>query len=61
MSEDQGFYGPYMVLCSAAGYYVGTQYHVVKNGVELYREPGSRESDYFRTKEAAEAYLAEFA
>jgi hypothetical protein len=40
-------------LRSAAGFYVGTL-HTDENG---FVEPGSRDSDYFRTRQEAERYL----
>lgn len=38
------------VMNSAAGYYIGTAY----NAIEGYQEPGSRDSDYYATKEEAD-------
>jgi hypothetical protein len=51
--EDKGSYTELQVLKSAAGYYVGTLY----NDPEGWQEPGSRDSDYFATREAAQAWL----
>ena len=51
--EEKGRYTDLRVLRSAAGYYVGTMY-VHPEGWE---EPGSRDSDYFASKDEAEAYL----
>jgi hypothetical protein len=53
--KDQGQYSELKVLQSAAGYYIGTMY----NNPEGFQEPGSRDSDYFPTKEKAEAFLKE--
>ena len=50
---DKGNYSEMKVMKSGAGYYVGTVYH----NPEGFDEPGSRDSDYFRTKAQAEAYL----
>jgi hypothetical protein len=50
---DKGKYSELQVLQSGAGYYIGTIYHG-----EDFDEPGSRDSDYFPTAEAAAAYLA---
>lgn len=47
-------YSELKILKSAAGYYIGTIFTDPDNG---FQEPGSRDSDYFRTKEEAEAYL----
>lgn len=47
--EDKGRYSDLVVLASGAGYYVGTIYHNPNGFVE----PGSRDSDYFMTQEAA--------
>ncbi len=51
---DKGRYSDLQVLQSAAGYYIGTVYE----NPEGFTEPGSRDSDYFKTKEQAEAELA---
>lgn len=48
-AAEKGCYTELMVLSSAAGYYVGTMY--VEDGFE---GPGSRDSDYFKTREKAE-------
>lgn len=45
-----GKYGPLQVLKSNAGYYIGRIFH----NDEGYDEPGSRESDYYETKEEAQ-------
>lgn len=51
--KDKERYSDLQVLRSGAGYYIGTVYiHP-----EGFAEPGSRDSDYFPTKEAAEEYL----
>lgn len=55
ISEKTG-YSELQVLQSGGGYYIGTMY----NGIDEYgpfEEPGSRDSDYFKTYEAAERYL----
>jgi hypothetical protein len=52
--ENKSGYSDLQVLSSAAGYYVGTIYTDPEDG---FREPGSRDSDYFRTYEQAEKYL----
>lgn len=53
LTEKTG-YSELQVLSSAAGYYVGTTYTDPEDG---FTEPGSRDSDYFRTHEEAERYL----
>ena len=50
--EDKSAYSELKVLRSAAGFYVGTTYS--RDGVE---EPGSRDSGYFATYDAAERFL----
>lgn len=47
-------YSELQVLKSPAGYYVGTTY----TGDDGLAEPGSRDSDYFPTREEAERFLA---
>lgn len=51
---DKGGYSELQVLSSTAGYYVGTLHTDPEYGFE---EPGSRDSDYFKTYEQAEAFL----
>ncbi|MDD2731405.1 MAG: hypothetical protein PHW33_04770 [Candidatus Portnoybacteria bacterium] len=51
--DDKEKYSELMVLQSAAGYYVGTMY----TNEDGYEEPGSRDSDYFRTRNEAEIFL----
>jgi hypothetical protein len=51
--KDKGRYSEMQVLRSNAGYYVGTMFTTP----EGWEEPGSRDSGYFRTEEAAGAYL----
>lgn len=47
-------YSDLQVLLSPAGYYIGTMYNNYDdNGKFLFEEPGSRDSDYFETKEEA--------
>ena len=54
--KDKGNYTELKVCRSGAGYYIGTMY----NNPDGYQEPGSRDSEYFRTfKEAEEALRGE--
>lgn len=54
ISEDEkSGYSDLQVLRSNAGWYIGTIY-TDKDG---FQEPGSRDSEYFPTKEAAEKAL----
>jgi hypothetical protein len=46
-------YSALQVMKSAAGYYVGTTY----TDEDGFQGPGSRDSGYFPTKEAAERFL----
>lgn len=56
--EEKGNYTEMQVLRSAAGWYIGTMYeNRGADGKLLFQEPGSRDSDYFATKEVAAAYL----
>lgn len=51
-------YTELQVLKSAAGYYIGTMYvERDEKGEITWQEPGSRDSDYFKTEEQAKAYL----
>jgi hypothetical protein len=50
-----GKYGELEVLKSAAGWYIGTVFYNDAG----YTEPGSRESGYYDTKEAAQLDLDE--
>jgi hypothetical protein len=50
---DDGIYSPLQVMHSAAGYYIGRIF-TDKNGMEV---PGSRETHYYPTREAAENAL----
>jgi hypothetical protein len=52
--KDKENYSELQVMHSAAGYYIGTIY----NG-EYGEEPGSRDSDYFKTEKDAELFLEE--
>lgn len=52
-NPSEGHYSDLQVLRSAAGWYVGTT-HYNKKG---FYEPGSRESEYFRTHHDAHAAL----
>ena len=54
--DNPSDYSEMKVLQSAAGYYIGTIYTDPDDGFE---EPGSRDSDYFDTREEAEKYLEE--
>lgn len=60
-TPDEGVSNRYtdlQVCSSGAGYYIGTMYEEMDaNGKVMWQEPGSRDSDYFRTREGAEAYL----
>ncbi|QMI49994.1 hypothetical protein MBR110_29905 (plasmid) [Burkholderia sp. MBR-1] len=51
---EKAGYSDLMVLSSAAGFYVGTTY----TGPDGFEEPGSRDSDYFRSEEEAERHLS---
>lgn len=51
----KGGYSDLMVLQSGAGFYIGTLWTDPDN--PSYTEPGSRDSDYFPTREAAEREL----
>lgn len=56
--EEKGSYSELQVLCSGAGYYVGTLYQERDgNGEIIWEEPGSRDSGYFRTEVQAQAFL----
>lgn len=57
--SPEGEYTDVKVMQSAAGFYIGTEF--VHNGTgdlpEGFREPGSRESEYFPTREEAQKHL----
>lgn len=54
----RGGYSDLRVLQSCAGYYLGTVYEEFDaSGNLVWCEPGSRDSGYYATKEAAEADL----
>ena len=56
--SSEGEYTDLQVLHSAAGYYIGTIFlHNKTSEFPGLQEPGSRESDYYRTKEAAQKEL----
>lgn len=55
-AEKSG-YSDMQVLSSAAGYYIGTLYTNIEEDGTRWEEPGSRDSDYFKTREDAERYL----
>lgn len=64
MVENAGYitnksgYTELRVLKSAAGYYIGTMYEERdEDGKLKWQEPGSRDSEYFRTEEAAAKVL----
>lgn len=52
--SDIGNYSELKVMCSAAGWYVGTTY---KDPEFNFEEPGTRESGYFSSSEEATAFL----
>lgn len=56
--KNKSEYTDLMVCQSAAGYYVGTMANDYDDkGKLIFQEPGSRDSDYFRTYAEAEALL----
>jgi hypothetical protein len=56
-ADDLSGYTDLQVLRSAAGWYIGTMYRNVNPDGSTWDEPGSRDSDYFRTREEAERFL----
>ncbi len=54
-SDPEGEYSDLRVCQSNAGYYIGTIF-IGKDG---FREPGTRDSGYYRTKKEAETALKE--
>jgi len=48
--EEIARFSDLQVMKSAAGYYIGTVY----NAIEGWQAPGSRDSDYYATKEEAD-------
>lgn len=50
---DPGHYSDLQVLQSPAGWYIGT----IWQGDDGYTEPGSRDSEYFATKQEAQKVL----
>lgn len=54
-AEEKGRYSELQVLQSGAGWYIGTLYYEPGS---KFGEPGSRDSGYFPTQEAAEQALA---
>lgn len=54
--KEKTGYSELQVLRSGAGYYIGTIYTDPETG---FREPGSRDSDYFSKRESAEKFLEE--
>lgn len=55
--DPAGHYSELKVMLSGAGYYLGTEFVHTSGDFEGLVEPGSRESGYFKTYEAAEAAL----
>lgn len=55
--SPEGHYTELKVCSSNAGYYLGTDFIHTSGDFEGLIEPGSRESGYFKTEEAAEAAL----
>jgi len=55
--EEKSGYSDLQVMQSAAGYYIGTVYKNIEKDGSVWYEPGSRDSDYFKTREDAEKYL----
>lgn len=51
--ENKAGYSDLQILSSAAGYYIGTIY----TDEDGFKEPGSRDSDYFTTRQEAEKAL----
>ena len=57
-AHEQDRYSDLMILRSNAGFYVGTYYNEKDDDGEIvWSEPGTRDSEYFPTKEDAEEYL----
>ncbi len=57
-SITDGAYSDVKVMRSAAGYYIGTSFtHNETSDCAGLTEPGSRESEYFGTREAAQSAL----
>lgn len=54
---DKDAYSDMQVLQSGGGWYVGTLYTNTEDSSFKYQEPGSRDTDYFATKEDAEKFL----
>jgi hypothetical protein len=56
--KEKSNYTELQVLRSNAGWYVGTMYEEKdKDGNVVWSEPGSRDTDYFKSREDAERYL----
>ncbi len=56
--KEKSGYSELQVLHSNDGWYVGTYYEERdKDGKVLWTEPGSRDTDYFKSQEDAERYL----
>ena len=53
--RERDRYSELQILKSAAGHYLGTTYQDPTNG--NHPEPGTRDSEYFRDKSAAETLL----
>jgi hypothetical protein len=52
-AEEQALFSELKVLKSAAGFFVGSSY----NNPAGFQEPGSRDTEYFQTREQAERRL----
>jgi hypothetical protein len=55
--DEQLYYSELQVLMSFAGYYIGRMCWVEDKKLGGYPEPGSRESDYYLSREAAQKDL----
>ena len=55
-ADEKGQYSDLQVLQSGAGFYIGTLF-TNKEGPVEFTEPGSRDTEYFATREEAEAEL----
>ena len=56
--KEKSSFTELQVLHSNAGWYVGTMYEERdKDGNVLWTEPGTRDTDYFRSQADAERYL----
>jgi len=57
MEDKTGYYGPLKVMLSNAGYYIGRSYTHTSGELKNLEEPGTRESGYYASREAAQAEL----